>query len=308
MGKFRSSGSSACDTGSVLLARDSHWGLHVAPHLAVKFGSASKEVSQPPCTKPCLPRTAPCVRGPDAVPRLGLLVDAAVAGPPRRCVALSRTAHALAYLTHSHNLVGAGAWASILLFSAASDGDAAKLKTLLDKDKYDVDWRGEYGMSPVHIATLNNHPDCVRLLIKAGAKVNQYDNDGWTPLMAAAAFAEHKLVKMLLDAGANPTRRAQKGHHEGMNAKDLVKQIVEQKPTSAKKCIALLEGRLRASSPTSQWPVSHSRLPHALADGVKAWWAKKEAKKVRRESDRQEGSGDDEGDAANDGSEDKSEL
>ena len=155
-------------------------------------------------------------------------------------------------LTHSRNLVGAGAWASILLFSAASDGDAAKLKTLLDKDKYDVDWRGEYGMSPVHIATLNNHPDCVRLLIKAGAKVNQYDNDGWTPLMAAAAFAEHKLVKMLLDAGANPTRRAQKGHHEGMNAKDLVKQIVEQKPTSANKCIALLEGRLRASSPTSQ--------------------------------------------------------
>ena len=67
----------------------------------------------------------------------------------RRPVTHSRTAHALAHLTHSHNLVGAGAWASILLFSAASDGDAAKLKTLLDKDKYDVDWRGERSTSVV---------------------------------------------------------------------------------------------------------------------------------------------------------------
>ena len=99
-----------------------------------------------------------------------------------------------------HNLRLAGARASVLLFEAASEGDVAKLQTLLEKDKYDVNWRGEYGMSPVHVATLNNHAECVRLLIRAGAKVNQFDNDGWTPLMAAAAFAEHKMVKMLLDA------------------------------------------------------------------------------------------------------------
>ena len=99
-----------------------------------------------------------------------------------------------------HCLRLAGARASVLLFEAASEGDVAKLQTLLEKDKYDVNWRGEYGMSPVHVATLNNHAECVRLLIRAGAKVNQFDNDGWTPLMAAAAFAEHKMVKMLLDA------------------------------------------------------------------------------------------------------------
>ena len=170
-----------------------------------------------------------------------------------------------------HNLRLAGARASVLLFEAASEGDVAKLQTLLEKDKYDVNWRGEYGMSPVHVATLNNHAECVRLLIRAGAKVNQFDNDGWTPLMAAAAFAEHKMVKMLLDAvsltlfgprtsrlpahvccslvrasligqGANPTRRAQKGHHKGMNAKDLVKDVLEQKGSMATKCLELLEG------------------------------------------------------------------
>jgi ankyrin repeat protein len=94
----------------------------------------------------------------------------------------------------------------------------------------------------VHVATLNNQDECVRLLILAGAKVNQFDNDGWTPLMAAAAFAEHKMVKMLLDAGANPTRRAQKGHHKGMNARDLVKDVQEQKGSMATKCLVLLEG------------------------------------------------------------------
>ena len=141
-----------------------------------------------------------------------------------------------------HSLRLAGARASVLLFEAASEGDADKLRTLLDKDKYDVDWRGELGMSPVHVAALNNQAECVRLLIKAGAKVNNGDNDGWTPLMAAAAFAEHKMVEMLLENGANPTRRIQKGHHKGMNARDLVKDILEQKGSMATKCLDLLEG------------------------------------------------------------------
>ena len=141
-----------------------------------------------------------------------------------------------------HNLRLAGVRASVLLFEAASEGDTDKLRTLLDKDKYDVDWRGEQGMSPVHVAALHNHAECVKLLIKAGAKVNQCDNDGWTPLMAAAAFAEHKMVEMLLNEGANPTRRIQKGHHKGMNARDLVKDILESKGSMATKCLALLEG------------------------------------------------------------------
>lgn len=181
-----------------------------------------------------------------------------------------------------HALRRAGARASVLLFQAASEGDADKLRTLLDKDKYDVNWRGEYGMSPVHIATLNNQAECVRLLIRAGAKVNQFDNDGWTPLMAAAAFAEHRMIKMLLDAGANPTRRAQKGHHKGMNAKDLVKDIVEQKPSAANKCLGLLEGAPHMPS-LPCLPARRSNLVLSFADGVKTWWANKEVKETRRE-------------------------
>ena len=136
----------------------------------------------------------------------------------------------------------AGAEASLTLFRAASNGDTETVRSLLAKDKYDINWRGEYGMSPLHIATLNNHPDTAKLLIESGAKANQFDDDGWTPLMAAAAFADVRLVRLLLESGANPTRRAQSGHHKGMNAKDLVKDLANQKPTAVKKCVALLEG------------------------------------------------------------------
>ena len=182
-----------------------------------------------------------CACAPAAAQRRGCCSSRSQAVTPPRPPHLTR----LVLECHcrvEHTLRLAGARASVLLFEAASEGDADKLRTLLDKDKYDVNWRGEYGMSPVHVATLNNQEECVRLLILAGAKVNQFDNDGWTPLMAAAAFAEHKMVKMLLDAGANPTRRAQKGHHKGMNARDLVKDVQEQKGSMATKCLVLLEG------------------------------------------------------------------
>ena len=226
------------------------------------------------------------------------------------------TSTALALHCHcrvEHSLRLAGARASVLLFEAASEGDADKLRTLLDKDKYDVNWRGEYGMSSVHIASLNNQAECVRLLISAGAKVNQFDTEGWTPLMAAASFAEHKMVKILLDAGANPTRRIQKGNHKGMNARDLVKDILEQKGSMATKCLGLLEGVPAPRAPPCLVALVFPTWRLPSADGVKTWWANKEAKEARRGGRAADGDADADaeglGDAVADGSADaKSEL
>ena len=260
-----------------------------------------------------------------------------------------------------HCLRLAGARASVLLFEAASEGDVAKLQTLLEKDKYDVNWRGEYGMSPVHVATLNNHAECVRLLIRAGAKVNQFDNDGWTPLMAAAAFAEHKMVKMLLDAvsltlfgsrtsrlpahvccslvrashwtGGEPdaprSKGAPQGHEregpgkgcprtEGLDGYQVPRavgrcamQMLIQIPMH---CYHLAAERPSDGHATFPLPcrVTFSTCRLLMAEGVKTWWAKKEAKERRREgraagadADAEEGLGD----AASDDSADtKSEL
>ena len=96
-------------------------------------------------------------------------------------------------------------------------------------------------MTPLYTATLNNHPESMRKLISAGAKLNQADDDGWTPLIAAAAFGESKLIRILLEAGANPTRRATGGPHKGSNAKDMATNL-SGKPTAQKRCIELIEG------------------------------------------------------------------
>ncbi len=49
------------------------------------------------------------------------------------------------------------------------------------------------------------HPDCLRLLVKAGAKVDMPNREGETALMRATYVGDIDCVKVLLDAGANPT-------------------------------------------------------------------------------------------------------
>ena len=47
-------------------------------------------------------------------------------------------------------------------------------------------------------------PEKVRQLIQDGSDVNTQNNDGWMPLMAAAAFSTNpEVLKVLLEAGAD---------------------------------------------------------------------------------------------------------
>ncbi len=45
--------------------------------------------------------------------------------------------------------------------------------------------------------------DYFRLLIRAGANVNSIDNDGWTPLHAAAHWDKHDVIKYLIEKNAD---------------------------------------------------------------------------------------------------------
>ena len=63
--------------------------------------------------------------------------------------------------------------------------NTAFIQHVLDYGK-SLDYKDENGVTLLHGAAISDHPETVRFFIKKGLDVNAKDNDGWTPLMAAA--------------------------------------------------------------------------------------------------------------------------
>jgi ankyrin repeat protein len=60
------------------------------------------------------------------------------------------------------------------------------------------------GLSPLAFAARGNDLESVRILLAAGADVNQVTNYGWSPLLIATQNRYYQLASYLLDHGANP--------------------------------------------------------------------------------------------------------
>ena len=59
------------------------------------------------------------------------------------------------------------------------------------------------GATALHVAAAKGYLDVIELLIRAGANVNAIDNDGWTPLHAAAHWDKHDIIAFLIDKHAD---------------------------------------------------------------------------------------------------------
>jgi len=68
-----------------------------------------------------------------------------------------------------------------------------------------IDDRDGLGWTPLmYAAAFNKNPDVSTALVNAGAKIDDRDGLGWTPLMHAAAFNENpEVITTLLNAGAD---------------------------------------------------------------------------------------------------------
>ena len=99
---------------------------------------------------------------------------------------------------------GAAAQAESAIHAAARAGDLAKLKSLLAADAGLVGSRDLKGMTPLHIAAQEKHPEAVGLLLAAGADVKAVDADKYTPLHRAAFAGDAESCRLLLEAGADP--------------------------------------------------------------------------------------------------------
>ena len=60
------------------------------------------------------------------------------------------------------------------------------------------------GLTPLVYAAREDCLDCAKVLVEAGANVNQVTNYGWTALLTATQNKHYKLGAYLLDHGANP--------------------------------------------------------------------------------------------------------
>ena len=94
------------------------------------------------------------------------------------------------------------------LHLAALYGHKNVIKLLLDKGG-DPNSRANYlGRTPLHKATQGRR---VKLLLEVGAKVNEQDLAGWTPLHCAVMNGCKDIVQTLLDKGAMPFQTSKSG-------------------------------------------------------------------------------------------------
>jgi len=99
------------------------------------------------------------------------------------------------------------------LFDLASHGSTHELELVLFCEGKNPNVKSKFaGMTPLHMAALNNEHGAVQLLLAKGADPNAQDDLGATPLHYAAKHGALDVVLLLLGSGANPLiKDARKG-------------------------------------------------------------------------------------------------
>jgi ankyrin repeat protein len=102
-----------------------------------------------------------------------------------------------------------------LLHYAAGDtqGRVAVAKLLVERGA-DVNAVESHGLTPLHVACVNQNPEVVRLLLANGAAVNGQDQTGNTPLIMAAAHVKEKPTWIFTPVGAVATSQRAPGPSE----------------------------------------------------------------------------------------------
>ncbi|GMF47955.1 unnamed protein product [Phytophthora fragariaefolia] len=68
------------------------------------------------------------------------------------------------------------------------------------------------GWTSLHLAVITEEIDVIKELLAAGATLDAVDADGQTPLLQACLGGQLKIVRLLLNAGANPSHQNRQAH------------------------------------------------------------------------------------------------
>jgi len=97
------------------------------------------------------------------------------------------------------------------LHYAAKKGNSKIIELLLDAGANINSTYNKFGSTPLHIATWFGHTDCVQLLIKRSAIIDNTNDHGSTPLHLAAWRNEPLCLEILLDNGSDFLKKSTTG-------------------------------------------------------------------------------------------------
>jgi ankyrin repeat protein len=89
----------------------------------------------------------------------------------------------------------------------------------LTKESISFEEKDIHGLTPLHVACINNKEDVVRFLLEKGCSANLKDNDGTSPLQYALMGGRIAIAKLLLQYNADPKQVDSDGN-------DLFKYII----------------------------------------------------------------------------------
>ena len=88
---------------------------------------------------------------------------------------------------------------------SASNGDLASVMETIDTEPVFLNepCMLEYGRSPLHEASINDHVDICEVLLLSGANIEALDQGNGTPLHDASRCGSYNVLKLLINKGAN---------------------------------------------------------------------------------------------------------
>src|SRR5262245_30242573 len=84
------------------------------------------------------------------------------------------------------------------LHKAVDAGDVEVVQTILDNDASQVFERNAHGNTALHLATWQDAPHLVRLLLQFGSDINSQGERGWRPIHFAAYYSCPGSAEILL--------------------------------------------------------------------------------------------------------------
>lgn len=149
---------------------------------------------------------------------------------------------------------------SVLMQQAITEGDVQEIKQLItDHGNTIVQTREPSGLPPVMRCVFESKPDCLKLLVEAGADLTARDDENWTALHVAAAMDDVEAAEFIVRS-CKTECLTQVRNADGERPIDLSENV--------KMARLLLNADLKAEKSSTQQDMSETAIIRHLDNGI----------------------------------------